>query len=279
MPTNNNFDSNLEHNPVQSKDEPVEKKNTIHSLVWLLLVVVLGLGILGGFYLRPLLAPEAKAETAAVDTPAVNTVAVNAGEHAPIDSAVADKSNVPAKNLTAHEAVMQTVVANARHFDGDPNAPVTLVEFADFNCGYCGKWALETLPQIRENYVDTGKVQIAYVNYPVFGGSSVAAAQASECAGQQDKFWEYHNELYGSQGTDFTADALIDLAGEMGMDTAAFEQCIADFPEGPIENDMLLGQAVGVRGTPAFLINGIAVPGALPYEQFEQVIESLLAKS
>lgn len=269
MPTNNNFDSNSQNNPAQSNDETVEKKNAFRSLSWLLLVAMLGVGILGGLYLRPLLTPEAKPDTVAVDVV----------EQAPVDSAVADQSNVPEKNLNAHEAVMQSVVANTRHFDGDPNAPITLVEFADFNCGYCGKWALETLPQIRENYVDTGKVQIAYVNYPVFGGSSVTAAQASECAGQQDKFWEYHNELYGSQGTDFTADALTNLAGEMGMDTATFEQCITDFPEGLVENDMLLGQAVGIRGTPAFLINGIAVPGALPYEQFEQVIESLLAKS
>jgi len=269
MPTANNFDSNAQNNTAQPNVETLKKKNAFRPFLWLLLVGVLGLGSLGGFYLRPLLIPEVKADTAIV----------NAGEQAPIESAVADESNVPEKNLNAHEAIMQTVVANARHFDGDPNAPVTLVEFADFNCGYCGKWAQETLPQIRKNYVDTGKVQIAYVNYPVFGGSSVTAAQASECAAEQENFWEYHNELYKGQGTDFTADALINLAGAMGMDTAAFEQCITDFPEGLLENDMLLGQAVGVRGTPAFLINGVAMPGALPYEQFEQVIESLLAKS
>ena len=275
MPTNNNFDSNSQNNPAQSKYETIEKKNTFRPLSWLLLVAMLGVGILGGFYLRPLLAPEAKAETAPVDTAAVNVV-----EQAPVDSAnVTDESNTPEKNLDAHEAVMQSVVANTRHFDGDPNAPITLVEFADFNCGYCGKWALETLPQIRENYVDTGKVQIAYVNYPVLGASSVAAAQGSECAAEQEKFWEYHNALYENQSTGFTTDALINLAGQVGMNTATFEQCITDFPEGPLENDMLLSQAMGVRGTPAFLINGIAVPGALPYEQFEQVIESLLAKS
>jgi protein-disulfide isomerase len=262
MQTNNNLEP--------TSPETVEKKSTFRAISWLLLVMVLGLGILGGFYLRPLLTPQVKADTVSANVVEPVTIPNNNG---------ADENTAVEESLNAHEAVMQTVVANTRHFDGDPNAPVTLIEFADFNCGYCGKWAQETLPQIRQNYVDNGKVQIAYVNYPVLGSSSVAAAQASECAAQQEKFWEYHNALYENQGTGFTADALTNLAGKVGMDTTAFEQCVTDFPEGLLENDMLLGQAMGVRGTPAFLINGIAVPGALPYEQFEQVIESLLAKS
>jgi protein-disulfide isomerase len=262
MQTNNNFEP--------TSHETAKKQSAFRVIIWLLLVMVLGLGVLGGFYLRPLLTPEVKAD--AVSANVVEPVTIP-------DNNVANETADSRENLGAHEAIMQTVVANARHFDGDPNAPITLVEFADFNCGYCGKWAQETLPQIRQNYVDNGKVQIAYVNYPVLGSSSVAAAQASECAAQQDKFWEYHNALYENQSTGFTTDALINLAGEVGMDTATFEQCVVDFPKGLLENDMLLGQAMGVRGTPAFLINGIAVPGALPYEQFEQVIESLLAKS
>jgi len=280
MQTNNNFDPNSQENMAQANHKAVEKKNVFRSLSWLLWVVVVGLVILGGFYLRPLLAPEVKADTAAVDTAAIDTATVNVIEQAPIDTAnVANEGSAPGENSNAHEeTIMQTVIANARHFDGDPNAPITLVEFADFNCGYCGKWALETLPQIHEKYVDTGKVQIAYVNYPVLGTGSVAAAQASECAAQQDKFWEYHNALYQNRSAGLTADALINLAGQTGMDTVAFGQCITNFPEKLLENDILLGQAMGIRGTPAFLINGIALAGAYPYEQFEQIIESLLAE-
>lgn len=269
MQTNNNFDTHSQDNTAQSNHEIIEKKSVFRSLSWLLLVVMLGLGILGGFYLRPLLTPEVKADSAAL----------NSVEQAPVDTVNIDnESPSTGENLDAHEAIMQTVIANARHFDGDPNAPITLVEFADFNCGYCGKWALEALPQIRENYADTGKVRIAYVNYPVLGTSSIAAAQASECAAQQDKFWEYHNALYENRGSGFTADVFIGLAGELGMDIAEFERCVTDFPEELLENDMLLGQAMGIRGTPAFLINGIALAGAYPYEQFEQIIESILAE-
>lgn len=269
MQTDNNFDTNSQNDTTQANHETVKKKSVFRSLSWLLPVIVLGLGILGGFYLRPLLTSEVKADM----------VAANVVEQVPVDTAgVADESVSSAKNLDAHEAIMQTVIANARHFDGDPNAPITLVEFADFNCGYCGKWALETLPQIREKYVDTGKVRVAYVNYPVLGTGSVAAAQASECAAQQDKFWEYHTALYKNRSAGFTADALVNLAGQTGMDTTAFGQCITDFPEKLLENDMLLGQSMGIRGTPAFLINGIALAGAYPYDQFEQIIEALLAE-
>ena len=172
------------------------------------------------------------------------------------------------------------VIANARHFYGDPNAPVTLVEFGDFNCGYCGKWAKETLPRINEKYIQQGKVRMAYVHYPILGPDSMTAAEATECAAGVDgsKFWDYHNLLYANQGIGFTKENLSALAGEMGLNTEEFEACLSEFPDRTsLEDDIRLAQVMGVRGTPAFLVNGVALAGAYPYENFEELIEGILA--
>jgi protein-disulfide isomerase len=234
-----------------------EKSNLFSSPLMLLMVGLL-VGGLGGFYVRPLVFTE----------PEPAAAAPLAGVEA------SDQINEP----DPHQAVMLAVIAGARHFYGDPNAPVTLVEFGDFNCGYCGRWARDTLPLINENYIKTGKVRMAYVHFPILGADSMTAAEATECAAQQDKFWEYHNLLYAHQGIGFTPANLNSLAGQLELDTDAFSQCLANFPDRlSLEDDIRLAQVMGVRGTPAFLVNGIPLAGAYPYEDFVRVIEGLLA--
>ena len=223
---------------------------------WLLLAVGLLVGGLAGFYLRPLLMPQTAPDTRPL---------------AGVESS--DQINEP----EPHRAVMMAVIGGARHFYGDPNAPITLVEFGDFNCGYCGRWADEVLPKIDEKYIKTGKVRMAYVHFPILGADSMTAAEASECAGQQDKFWEYHNILFAHQGIGFTPENLSLLAEQADLDAAVFEQCLANFPEREsLDGDIRLSQVMGVRGTPAFLVNGVALAGAYPYEDFERVIEGTL---
>ena len=225
---------------------------------WLLLVVGILVGVLAGFYLRPVVTDNAEPVQAA---PLAN---------------VEDSGQI--NEPDPHQSVMLAVIAGARHFYGDPNAPVTLVEFGDFNCGYCGRWALETLPLIDEKYIQSGKVRMAYVHFPILGADSMAAAEASECAALQDSFWEYHNLVYAHQGMGFTPANLTQLAGQMGLDTAEFEACLANFPDRTsLEDDIRLARVMGVRGTPAFLVNGIPLAGAYPFEDFEQVIEGTLA--
>jgi protein-disulfide isomerase len=227
---------------------------------WLLLLIGLLVGGLGGFYLYPLVVPE----------PEINAAAPLAEVE---DSGQINKPD-------PHQAVMLAVIAGARHFQGDQNAPVTLVEFGDFNCGYCGKWTHETLPLITEKYIKTGKVRMAYVHYPILGDDSMTAAEGAECAAKQDqtKFWDFHDTLYAHQGIGFTPANLTKLAGDLGLDQPAFEQCLANFTDRPmLEDDIRLAQVMGVRGTPAFLVNGVALAGAYPYEDFERVIEGILA--
>jgi protein-disulfide isomerase len=246
---------------IENNESPAVSKRTSLSNPWYLLVIGLLIGGLAGFYLRPLVMDALDAE----------------GDTTPLARV---ESSGQINEGDPHQQVMMTVIANARHFYGDPNAPVTLVEFGDFNCGYCGKWTKETLPLIDEKYIQEGKVRMAYVHYPILGPDSMTAAEASECAASADasQFWDYHNLLYAKQGIGFTRENLVALAGEMGLDTADFGTCLNEFPDrASLEDDIRLAQVMGVRGTPAFLVNGIALAGAYPYENFEEVIEGLLA--
>ena len=238
-------------------DDNESRKGEQGSKGWYVLVIGLLVGGVAGFFLRPLVV-----EDRTVNLPLLGAVA----------------SSAEINEASPHQAVMMTVIANARHFNGDPNAPVTIVEFGDFNCGYCGKWAREVLPKINDKYVETGKVRMAYVHYPILGADSMKAAEAAECAGQQDRFWDYHLMLYSHQGIGYTSDNLKKLAEEMGLDTKNFHACLEDFADrAPLEDDIRLSQVMGVRGTPAFLVNGIPLAGAYPYEDFETVIEGSLA--
>lgn len=243
--------------PPEEADRP-QARGGLKAHAWVLLLVGLLVGGLAGFYLRPLVLPEQEADAA--------------GPLAGVEDS--GQLNEP----DPHQEVMLAVIAGARHFQGDPNAPVTLVEFGDFNCGYCGKWAAETLPLIDEKYIKTGKVRMAYVHYPILGPDSMTAAEAAECAAQQDNFWDYHNLLYANQGIGFTGANLAKLAEEMGLDGSSFESCLANFPDrATLEDDIRLAQVMGVRGTPAFLVNGFPLAGAYPYEDFEKVIDAALA--
>lgn len=247
--------------PVEPPEVPAQPETSRGwpANTWLLLVIGILVGGLAGFALRPLVLPEA--EVSAATAPLAN---------------VEDSGQI--NEPDPHQAVMLAVIAGARHFQGDPNAPVTLVEFGDFNCGYCGKWAVETLPLIDEKYIQEGKVRMAYVHYPILGPDSMTAAEATECAAEQDRFWDYHNLLYANQGVGFTPANLSELAGELGLDTAAFEGCLANFSDRlSLEDDIRLARVMGVRGTPAFLVNGYPLAGAYPYEDFEKVIDAAIA--
>ncbi|MCB0169416.1 MAG: DsbA family protein [Anaerolineae bacterium] len=234
--------------------EEVPSKSS--SNPWLLLVVGLLIGGLGGFYLRPLIFPE---------QPSVVAPLASVGS--------SDEMN----ELDPYQAVMMAVSSGARHYQGQTEAPITIVEFGDFNCGYCARWAKEVLPKINEKYIETGKVKMAFVHFPILGADSMQAAEASECAAQQDRFWDYHNTMYENVGIGYTPANLTKLADQVGLDTAAFDQCLASYTDtSSLEDDIRLAQIMGVRGTPAFLVNGVPLAGAYPYEEFERIIDELL---
>ena len=173
--------------------------------------------------------------------------------------------------------IMDFVLSDARHFQGNPNALVTLVEFSDFKCPYCGRFSTETLPRLRERYVNTGQVRIVYKHFAILGPESSRIAEATECAAEQEQFWEYHDQIFVDQTTvrsTFDDDKLTELAGELGLDTVAFGECLTSGRYADqIQRESQAVSAMGMRGTPSFLINGIFATGAQPFEAFQQVID------
>lgn len=163
-------------------------------------------------------------------------------------------------------------------FVGDPNAPVTIIEFSDFECPYCARGS-ETMKQIRDTYVAEGKVKLVFKDFPLgFHKYAIKAAEASMCAYEQDEFWAYHDLLFENQDA-LDIDSLKKYAGEIGLTTDDFNECLdSSRYASEVERDLLEGQAVGVSGTPAFFINGKLVSGAQPYSTFVAMIEAELAE-
>lgn len=153
---------------------------------------------------------------------------------------------------------------------------VTIVEFADYQCGYCRK-VYPTLLELVEQY--DGKVQIVYRDYPLGGPNPAGMAPmiAANCAGEQDKYWEVHETLMNEGG--FSAPALEAAASSAGVDMDKWKACVADptAQVAEITKDFEDGQSLGVNGTPAFYVNGIFLNGAVPKEQFVTIIERELA--
>lgn len=132
--------------------------------------------------------------------------------------------------------------------------------------------------RIRTEYVDTGKVRFVYKHFAILGPESSRAAEASECAAEQDQFWAFHDIAFEQQQSTFNQENLVKLADELGLDTTAFEECLTSGKYSlQITRESQAVQALGVRGTPGFLVNGLFVSGAQPFEVFEQIIEEQLA--
>lgn len=187
---------------------------------------------------------------------------------------------------------------------GDPNAPVSIEEFSDFQCPFCARFHQETEPLLRQYYIDTGKVHFTYRSMGNFVSDNIArsrgtpaktesrdAAMAAYCAGDQNKFWEMHAHLFAnSQGEDigsFSTRRLKAIAGEVGLDTAPFNECLDSGKyEDRVQKDLEDGTAAGVNGTPAFRIsytvNGETktklIEGAQPFSAFQQQLEAALAE-
>lgn len=165
--------------------------------------------------------------------------------------------------------------------EGDPakgpaDAPVTIVEFGDFRCGYCRRFLDQTFNPLLEAYGEN--VRFVYRDYPILGPDSQTAALAGECALQQDKFWEFHDLVYANQD-DMSMDAFMTYASDLGMDTEAFAACVdSEETQQLVLRDYEAGQTLGVSGTPTFFINGKMISGAMPFENFKSVIDEELKK-
>jgi len=162
---------------------------------------------------------------------------------------------------------------------GDPNAPVTIVEWSDFECPFCTRFYTNTLGQIDEQYIKTGKVKLYYRDFPLsFHKNAQKAAEAAECAGDQGKFWEMHDALFDN-GVSGGTSSFKQFAEDLGLNSVDFDDCLDSGKYADeVKQDMADGTAVGIRGTPGFIINGQLVSGAQPFSVFQQIIEAELAK-
>jgi protein-disulfide isomerase len=173
-------------------------------------------------------------------------------------------------------------VAEGRYVTGDKNAPVTIVEFSDYQCPFCKRFYDQTEQQLIDTYVKTGKVKYSVRHFPLgFHQNAQKSAEAAECAGQQGKFWEMHKVLFQysqADGTGLNVPDLKKYAADLKLDTAKFNSCLDNGETASIvQKDMSDGQAAGVSGTPSFYVNGKQLVGAQPFNMFQETIDAELA--
>lgn len=164
---------------------------------------------------------------------------------------------------------------------GDAGAPVEIVEYGDYQCPSCGQFARTLQSQMLQDYVTTGKANFEYRDFAFLGDESAHAAEASICAMDQGRFWDFHETLFHNQVGEnegaFDKSRLLDMAGQLDMDVDAFETCIdGDEHEAEVAAQQLEGQQRGVSATPTFYINGIQMVGVADYGSLRDEIEAAL---
>lgn len=168
---------------------------------------------------------------------------------------------------------------------GNPAAPVTLIEFGDFQCGFCARFAKITEPDINATYIQTGKANMVFKHFVTHGEDSITAAIASQCANEQDHFWNFYKTVYKNQGRENSGWANIEnmktFASQIpGLDKQKFDSCIdSQKYKSLVDNDMSLGVSLGMQGTPSFIIvkndgsKAETLLGAQPFPSFQSVID------
>jgi len=202
--------------------------------------------------------------------------------NAPVDAQnpqTAAQVAVPVETLaptSEPQYVRYDVPAEGFHTLGPDDAPITLIEFSDYQCPFCRRWQQEVYQPLLAAY--PGKIKLVYRNLPLTSihPDALPAAEAAMCAGDQNAYWQYHDKLFGSEtlGTDVYKQ----YAQELGLDMTAFDDCITNHKfQQAIQDDSDFAINLGVRSTPTFFVNGLAIVGAQPLDVFKQVIDKELA--
>ena len=159
---------------------------------------------------------------------------------------------------------------------GPENAPITIVEFSDYQCPFCKRWHDEVYQPLLNEY--PGKIRLVYRHLPLTSihPDAFPAAEAAMCAGEQNAYWPFHEKLFSDDA--LGAVVYAQYAQELGLDLGAFETCITEHKyQEDVQSDLDFAVGLGVRSTPTFFINGLAVVGAQPLDVFKQVIDKELA--
>ncbi|MCB9359628.1 thioredoxin domain-containing protein [Candidatus Woesearchaeota archaeon] len=282
------------HEHSESKGKSSETVTITKTTLWQIISGVLGVLLLislftGGFGLG------ATPSTSGTNT---NTVPTNDNAAAPTQPTAAAIATVTTAQLNDGDAM-----------EGSSSAKVTIYEWSDFECPFCARFYTQTYGQIKSNYIDTNKVNLVFRDFPLsFHPQAQKAAEAAACAGEQDKFYAMHDKIF-DEGVTGGVATFKQYAADLGLDTTEFNSCLDNGDTASeIAKDMQDGQAVGVTGTPGFLITttvssvtvedvqnaipsaysrnmvalktdkgvGVRISGALPYDAFQGMIDVLL---
>jgi protein-disulfide isomerase len=252
------IESGYEDEPVEQPDTVTFKRSHFYSV---LTVLAFAAGILLGYVVWGM----NPAETAVPQAQNPQTAAQVAGPvvEAPIPTSTPGY-------------VRYDVSSEGYYAIGPEDAPITIIEFSDYECPFCRRWHQEVYQPLLAAY--PGKIKLVYRNLPLTSihPDALPAAEAAMCAGDQNAYWPYHEKLFASEtlGT----DTYKQYAQDLGLDMTAFEDCITNHKfQQAIQEDSDFAVNLGVRSTPTFFINGLAVVGAQPLEVFKQVIDKELA--
>jgi protein-disulfide isomerase len=179
-----------------------------------------------------------------------------------------------------------SIALSAANRKGTPDAEVVLLEFSDYQCPYCGKYANETFGEIDKEFVVTNRIQYAFHNYPLGShGDAIPAAVAAECSGEQGKYWEMHERLFTKQA-ELSKRIWLQEAPELQLDVHAFEKCLSGAKAEKVRADMAEASRLGVNSTPTFFIGKLTkdgqmkalrrIAGAQPYAVFEKELNKIL---
>lgn len=252
-------------------DEPAnpQRRSILILVSAIILAFAVGFGASYFLWVRPL---EARLQTAEENAEVLKASA----EAAAAREAAAQEAAGQARN-SDQQVIRYDVPVDDDPAYGSPEAPITVIEFSDYQCPFCQRWHLEVFPQIIAKYGD--QVQLVYRDFPLDGSHPEArpAAEAANCANEQDKFWEFHDRLFSGE-QDLSRQVYERYAQEVGLDMNEFGACLDEQRYAQeVQNDFGFASQLGVRSTPTFFINGLAVVGAQPFEVFEQIIDMELA--
>ena len=178
----------------------------------------------------------------------------------------------------------QALIENGSPMLGNPDAKITIVEWGDYQCTYCHQFHQNTKDQLIQEYVDTGKANFVFRDFPLNGPDSVLAAEAAYCAGDQNKYWQYHDELYNNWAGERTGwinkKSLDGFASDVGISANQFDTCLNDNKyEKKVLDNQKMAQEIGVDATPTFIIfdsnKATKVEGAQPFSVFKQVLDNI----
>lgn len=259
----------LEEDESEEIDEPIQSRGLPTPLWSVLFLLAFALGLGAGYlvWARPTQALLVTAEQRVVAAEQKAAAAQTTGQTANA-----------AQNPQAEQPVQRyPVPEDDDYVFGNADAPITIIEFSDYECPFCQRWHNEAWPQIQAKYGD--QVRLVYRDFPLASihPNATAAAEAANCAGEQEQYYPY-NELLFSGGKPLELATYVTYAEQIGLDMDKFKACVAERRyQQEVQDDLNYAGELGVRSTPTFFINGLAVVGAQPFEVFDQVISMELA--